>query len=375
MTAATSSQLLWYTTRATGVVAMVLLTGSVVLGVLTTVRFSTSGWPRFTFQDLHRRVSLLAVVFVGFHVLTTVTDAFAPIGWLAVFVPFTSPYRRLWLGLGTVALDLLLAVTVSSLLRHRISQRTWRALHWLSYGSWPLAVVHGLGTGTDPHLEWMVLLVVACVATVLIAIGWRLVVGWPARAGTRVTVAATTSVAVIALAVWTVTGPLRPGWAARAGTPANLLAGRHKSGPASVATSATTSTTAAPSSALPSPPYHAAFAGTIAQQQLSNSLVQIDVSARTSGPLPALLSLTIVGQPDGSGGVTMQQGEATFGPVGSPGDYRGQIVGLEGARVQLALADAAGNRLDLRMDMNISGSQVEGELTSLDTAAGGRDLP
>ena len=193
MTATTTSQMLWYTTRATGIVALVLLTGSVVLGVLTTVRFSTRSWPRFTLQDLHRRVSLLAVIFVSLHVVTTVTDAFAPIGWMAAFVPFTSPYRRLWLGLGTVAFDLLLAVTVSSLLRHRISSRSWRALHWLAYASWPLAVVHGLGTGTDPHLEWMVLLVVACVAAVLVAIGWRIVVGWPARAGMRVAVGATST--------------------------------------------------------------------------------------------------------------------------------------------------------------------------------------
>ena len=90
------------------------------------------------------------MVFVGLHVVTTVSDAFAPIGWLSVVVPFTSPYRRLWLGLGTISVDVLLAVTISSLLRQRINPRTWRALHWLAYASWPLAVVHGLGTGTDP---------------------------------------------------------------------------------------------------------------------------------------------------------------------------------------------------------------------------------
>ena len=120
---ATSSHLLWYTTRATGVVALVLLTASVVLGVLTSVRFGTTQWPRFALQDLHKRVSLLSMVFIGFHVVTTVSDAYAPIGWMSVFVPFTSSYRRLWLGLGSVAVDLLLAVTVSSLLRQRISHR------------------------------------------------------------------------------------------------------------------------------------------------------------------------------------------------------------------------------------------------------------
>ena len=183
---ATSSHLLWYTTRATGVVALVLLTGTVVLGVLTSVRFGTTQWPRFALADLHRRVSLLSMVFIALHVVTTVSDSYAPIGWVSAFVPFTSSYRRLWLGLGTVAVDLLLAVTVSSLLRQRISHRAWRALHWLAYASWPVALLHGLGTGTDPHLRWMVLLTIACVAAVLTSIGWRLVSGWPADAGRRV---------------------------------------------------------------------------------------------------------------------------------------------------------------------------------------------
>ena len=210
-------------TRATGIVALVLLTGTMVLGVLTSVRLGTGRWPRFTFQDLHRRVSLVAMVFVALHVVTTVTDSFAPIGWVSVVVPFTSSYRRLWLGLGTIAVDLLLAVMISSLLRRRINPRTWRALHWLAYASWPLAVVHGLGTGTDPHLGWVLALVVGCAVTVLCALAWRLVTGWPTHAATRLAVGATSVVAIAVLAEWTITGPLRPGWAARAGTPAALV--------------------------------------------------------------------------------------------------------------------------------------------------------
>ena len=225
MIATSTSQLLWYTTRATGIVALVLLTACVVLGVLTSVRYGTRSWPRFAFQDLHRRFSLLAVVFVALHVITTVSDAFAPIGWVSVVIPFVSPYRRLWLGLGTVSVDVLLAVTISSMLRQRINPRTWRALHWLGYASWPLAVVHGLGTGTDPHLGWVMVLVVGCVAVVLCAVGWRLVAGWPARSGgpgdrwRDECGGSDRSCRVDRRPV-----PLRPGWAARAGTPPALLA-------------------------------------------------------------------------------------------------------------------------------------------------------
>src|ERR1035437_1399824 len=111
---------IWYTMRATGVVALVLLTGTMVLGILTAGRAKTRSWPAFAQADLHKRVSLLAMVFLVFHVLTAVVDTYVSVGWLSVVVPFASPYRPLWTGLGTVGVDLMLAVAVSSALRQRI---------------------------------------------------------------------------------------------------------------------------------------------------------------------------------------------------------------------------------------------------------------
>ncbi|HEY5025346.1 MAG TPA: ferric reductase-like transmembrane domain-containing protein [Acidimicrobiales bacterium] len=362
----TSSQWLWYTTRGTGIVALVLLSASVVLGVLTSVRLGTRMWPRFTIQDLHRRVSLLAMVFVGLHVVTTVSDAFAPIGWLSVVVPFTSPYRRLWLGLGTVAVDLLLAVTISSLLRQRINPRTWRALHWLAYASWPLAVVHGLGTGTDPHLGWAMVVVVGCVAAVLGALAWRLASGWPAHAGTRLVVGTTSVVAVMALAAWTATGPLRPGWAARAGTPAALLGSSKTNGAAPpAAVPSAPSSAASPPTTLPAPPYRAALSGTVSERSLSGGSARLEIKAETSGSLVAEVDIVIIGTPAASGGLALQQSQASFGPPGAPTQYQGHIVGLDGSRMVLSLADQAGSPLDLRVDVTQSGTQVGGELTSI----------
>jgi sulfoxide reductase heme-binding subunit YedZ len=380
VTAVTSSQWLWYTTRATGIVALILLTGSIVLGILTSVRLGTRRWPRFTFQDLHRRVSLLAMVFVGLHVVTTVSDAFAPIGWLSVVVPFTSPYRRFWLGLGTISVDVLLAVTISSLLRQRINPRTWRALHWLAYASWPLAVVHGLGTGTDPHLGWVMIIVVGCVVAVLGALGWRLTAGWPAHAGTRVVAATTSIVAVVALAAWTATGPLRPGWAARAGTPATLLGASHSSvaaprapgtsAPSSPGSSSSTSGLPASTSRLPAPPYRASLVGTVTQRSLSGGSARLEIKAQTSGTLVATVDIVMIGTPAASGGLSLQQSQATFGPPGAPTQYKGQIVGLDGSRILLSLADLAGVRLDLRVDITTSRFQVSGELVSISGASG-----
>jgi predicted ferric reductase len=155
---------LWYATRATGVMALVLLTATVVLGVAGTARFATPRWPRVITARLHRNLSLLAVAFVATHVLTTELDPYAPVGWVSAIVPFASPYRTFWLGLGTVAFDMLLAVVVTSLLRARLGYRAWRAVHWLGYACWPVALWHGLGTGTDSRLSWLLAGDAACVA-------------------------------------------------------------------------------------------------------------------------------------------------------------------------------------------------------------------
>jgi DMSO/TMAO reductase YedYZ heme-binding membrane subunit len=122
---------------------------------------------------MHRRISILTVVFLGIHILTSVLDTYVHIGWAAVVVPFTSAYSRFWVGVGAVAVDLLLAVFVSSLLRSRISAGTWRAVHWLAYGCWPVALAHTFGMGTDSREGWVVALGVACVATVAAALAWR----------------------------------------------------------------------------------------------------------------------------------------------------------------------------------------------------------
>ena len=164
----------WYTMRATGIVALVLLSLTTVLGILTAGRVRTRSWPAFAQAELHKRISLLAVVFVGLHVLTAVVDSYVDVGWISVLVPFASPYRPLWTGLGTVAVDLMVAVAVSSALRQRIDPRTWRGIHWLAYASWPVAVAHALGMGTDASRSWMDALTGLCVAGVVAALAWRL---------------------------------------------------------------------------------------------------------------------------------------------------------------------------------------------------------
>lgn len=170
---ASTSMTIWFTIRATGIVALMLLSATMVLGILTAGRMKTRTWPAFAQADLHKRISLLAVAFLGFHVLTAVFDTYIHVGWAALIVPFASPYRPLWTGLGTLGVDLMLAVAVSSALRQRISARTWRAVHWLAYASWPVAMAHSLGMGTDASQLWMDALAGGCALAVVGALGWR----------------------------------------------------------------------------------------------------------------------------------------------------------------------------------------------------------
>jgi len=169
-----SSPVLWYATRATGLVSLVLLTATTVLGILTANRASSSRWPGFALQDLHRRVSVITMGFLACHILTSVVDTYVHIGWTSIVVPFASSYKRLWVALGSVGVDLLLAVAVTSFLRNRIRARTWRAVHWLAYLSWPVALSHSFGMGTDMRERWVIGLVVACIAAVLGAGLWRI---------------------------------------------------------------------------------------------------------------------------------------------------------------------------------------------------------
>jgi DMSO/TMAO reductase YedYZ heme-binding membrane subunit len=144
-----------------------------LLGIGATNRFRSGRWPGFAQQELHRRMSMLAVVFVAIHVLTSVLDTYVNIGWAAIVLPFTSPYSRFWVGVGTVGLDLMVAVFITSLLRQRMRASTWRAVHWLAYLCWPVALAHTFGMGTDARELWVVVLGAACVASVLGALIWR----------------------------------------------------------------------------------------------------------------------------------------------------------------------------------------------------------
>ena len=180
---------LWYFARGSGVVALVLLTIVVALGIGARSGRPAFDLPRFAVSLLHRNAALLAVVFLAGHVVSLLFDPYASLRLFDLVVPFAGSYRPLWEGLGTLGFDLLIAIVVTSLLRNRLGTRTWRAVHWLAYLCWPVALLHGLGTGTDRGAWWLWTISLTCAAAVVAAVGWRVspaFARFPARAERRV---------------------------------------------------------------------------------------------------------------------------------------------------------------------------------------------
>jgi methionine sulfoxide reductase heme-binding subunit len=165
--------ILWYATRGAGVVSLVLLTSVILLGITGAMRWQTAWWPRFLTTGFHRNLALVTLTFLALHIVTAVVDPFTALGWNAAIIPFSSSYRRFWLGLGVVAIYLLIAIVVTSLLRPLFGPRAWRTVHWLAYLMWPVALVHGIGTGTDQRFGWMLAIEAVCVGSVIAAITWR----------------------------------------------------------------------------------------------------------------------------------------------------------------------------------------------------------
>src|SRR5215467_3677942 len=170
----TGSQGLWFLSRGSGLVLLVLFSIVVVLGVATRTGSAPGRWPRFAVAELHRTLSLFAVALLGLHVATAILDPYVTIGWAATLLPLASPYRTLAIGLGALAVDLGGAVLITSLARRRLGYRAWRAVHWLAYLTWPAAFAHAVTAGSDLRIWWVALVLWGCATAVATAVIARL---------------------------------------------------------------------------------------------------------------------------------------------------------------------------------------------------------
>ncbi len=337
---------LWYLTRGSGVVSLVLLTLSICLGIATSSRAGGRTIPRFAFVDLHRSVSLFAVVFLGFHVATSVFDAYAHIRWLDAVVPFAGTYRSFWLGLGALSFDLLAAVIVTSLMRARLGYARWKAVHWLAYASWPVALLHSFGTGSDARTPWLQAIAVVSIALVGWTLTLRVAQSTLARSE-QLLMGAAAAVAVLGLVTWYQTGPGAKGWAARAGTPKSLLAAKVTSAPK----------TAAIPVALRSG-YSSPIHGTVTESQSDNGDFTVRLDGYLTGTPKARLRLVLQGPAADGGGVTMTSSGADFAVQGVSGAYSGSIISLSGTTLDVNVQNTAGKTLDLQLTLTINPSQT-----------------
>jgi len=169
---AVSSPWLWFASRAGGVVALLLLTSVVVLGAVTAadrpLPTASAGWV----AGLHRYLTVGLAVLLVVHIGAAVIDTYVDLAWRSIFLPLTAGYRRTWVAVGTVALDAVLIVGITSWLRPRLSHRVWRSLHWASYAAAAAAVVHALTMASADQPGFRAI-TIACGAAMATAVVWR----------------------------------------------------------------------------------------------------------------------------------------------------------------------------------------------------------
>jgi len=348
---------MWYATRGAGASTMLLLTASVVLGIGEERGWRPAKTPRYAVAALHRTLSMLALVMLVVHIVTTIADPFPKIGIGAAFIPFATNYRPLWMGLGTVASDLLIALIITSLLRRRLGYRAWRGVHWAAYACWPVAILHGLGTGSDTKSSWMLALTLASVAAVLVAVLARL-----ARTGTsantRIGATSAATLSVIGLAVWLPGGPLAKGWAKRAGTPASVL-NAFRPAPEN----AVTKTASAPADPF-GHAFSASFSGPIREGASAGGTEVVDLKLRLDGSPDGILRIRLGGPPLPGGGLRMDRSAVTLGPQRSPGEYQGKVDFLQNTVLRARVGSAAGRALRLDISLSIEGNTVQGTVNA-----------
>jgi len=165
----------WLLARASGITAYVMLTLSVLAGLVLKSRPFSALKPAAV-TDLHRVLAMLGLGALAGHAVALVLDSTVHVSVAGLFVPGLVSYRPVWTSLGILAAELMILVYVSFSLRKRIGTRNWRRLHWATYGIFGAATVHGIAAGTDTSRPWAFGIYAGAVAAVAAATAWRALV-------------------------------------------------------------------------------------------------------------------------------------------------------------------------------------------------------
>jgi sulfoxide reductase heme-binding subunit YedZ len=279
----------WFFARSAGFISLVLLTISVSLGILFSLRRRSRTWPLFVTDELHRYATLVFFVFLVLHITTVLLDPFTKFNIIDVVVPFLSPYRRVWMGLGILAAELALALAISGWVRGHLGYRVFRILHYATYVILPLALVHGLATGSDTKSGWGLAVYVGCVLCVGGLTVVRLGENAPSWRPIRFPALAAGAAGIAVLVLWVADGPLASRWVQASGTPESLL------------TPAPTPSPSPPPTLALAQPFVDNVTGTVA----TSSSTELSASGSAEGTVPLTWVLHVLANQDQSIGGTL----------------------------------------------------------------------
>jgi len=339
--------------RATGLVVLVLISASMVFGLLARSRKQPKTERSLTTASkaaIHRNLTLLALAVLAAHVIFAIEMKGLGLRWFDAFIPFVSSFRRIWIGFGVLALDLFVLATLTSLVRHRLSWRTWRVVHLLTYLAWPVAVLHSLDVNDlQPSLPALRLVGYGCVAAVLVAAAWFL----SARRSDANVTRISGFVAMSALALFAII------WNAR---PAGGL-------PSPKATSATVALSPL---SLPARLTWVPASGTLTLVRRSaKAPSEVDLQLRTTSG-----SVLHVAFPADQPAAGLRQSVATFGPANAPFDDEGKVSAIRSGELEATVSPTAGGApsevvvklRSLHQDGNVTGLVATFPATTTGTA-------
>ena len=169
--------ILWIIGRSTGMVGVILLTVAAAMGLALSMKASSPRFPRWLTTDLHRYVTILAVVVSVVHLVVLWLDTQSGLSLISLVVPFTSGWEPVAVGIGVLGLEITLIVWLTTRLRDRIGYRSWQVIHRAASVGWALVIAHGLMSGTDTGSAWAVITYAACAALVVGLLIPRMIIG------------------------------------------------------------------------------------------------------------------------------------------------------------------------------------------------------